>query len=118
MQMLGLGGNAQTISAEEAHSQQVAGELVIVDIRQPNEWAQTGIPAGSYRITLGTQNFAPQIKGLAEENPDSKIALFCASGMRSGSAIGQLKAAGIENLYNIKGGFGAWSRGRLPIDPA
>lgn len=73
---------------------------VIIDVRSPSEFKSGGIP-GSENIPLGSiPSKIKQIKSL-----EIPIICVCASGMRSGAASSQLKAAGIE-AYN----GGAWTK--------
>ena len=43
---------------------------------------------------------------------DAETYVICASGSRSGSAVGALRRAGFENVFNVKGGVSRW-RGKL-----
>lgn len=72
---------------------------VIIDVRSPSEFKSGGLPS-SENIPLGSISAKiKQIKSL-----EMPIICVCASGMRSGAATSQLKAAGIE-AYN----GGAWT---------
>ena len=78
----------------------LANGAVIIDVRQPNEFASGALP-GSENIPLGALSGRfKQIKSLGVP-----VITVCASGMRSGVAKGQLKAAGVE-AYN----GGAWTK--------
>jgi rhodanese-related sulfurtransferase len=64
---------------------------VIIDVRNPGEYAGGAAP-GSENIPLGKiPGKIKQIKSL-----EVPVIVVCASGMRSGAAKGQLRAAGIE----------------------
>ncbi len=67
---------------------------VIIDVRSPQEFAGGAIP-GSENIPVG------QIRGRLKDIKTwgVPVVCVCASGMRSGSAKVQLKAAGVE-AYN------------------
>lgn len=69
----------------------LAGGAVIIDVRSKSEFASGAVP-GSENIPLGSlTGRIKQIKSLGVP-----VITVCASGMRSGAAKGQLKAAGIE----------------------
>lgn len=73
---------------------------VIIDVRTKSEFSGGSVP-GSENIPLQTiPNKIKQIKSL-----QTPVICVCASGMRSGAASSQLKAAGIES-YN----GGAWTK--------
>lgn len=73
---------------------------VIIDVRSAGEFA-SGSVLGSENIPLG--NISSRMKDIKSLNVP--IICVCASGMRSGAAKGQLKAAGID-AYN----GGAWTK--------
>ncbi len=73
---------------------------VIIDVRSKSEFAGGAIP-GSENIPLG--NLSGRIKQI--KSLEVPVITVCASGMRSGAAKGQLKAAGIE-AYN----GGPWTK--------
>lgn len=73
---------------------------VIIDVRNPGEFAGGAVP-GSENIPLGNiTGKMKQIKSLGVP-----VICVCASGMRSGGARAQLKAAGVD-AYN----GGAWTK--------
>ncbi len=82
------------------YAQLLKDGAVIVDVRSPQEYAQGAIP-GSENIPLGSiPSRMKQIKSL-----EVPVICVCASGMRSGSAKAQLKAAGVD-AYN----GGPWTK--------
>ena len=82
------------------YAQLLKDGAIIIDVRSPQEYSQGAIP-GSENIPLGSlSSRTKQIKSLA-----AAIICVCASGIRSGSAKAQLKAAGVE-AYN----GGAWTK--------
>ncbi len=107
---------AQALSPKQAHQMQQNGEIVIIDVRQPDEWQQTGLPAGAQGVALSGPNFIEQIEEIAAQNKGCKLAISCQSGMRTKAAVKSLDAHGMKNLHQIKGGLMAWNRENLPID--
>lgn len=90
------------VSAQEVAARLSRGEpLLVVDVREPNEYAGGHIP-GSRLIPLGSL-----AQRLAELPRDRSIVAVCRSGARSASATRQLKAAGYE-VVNMAGGMLAW----------
>ena len=85
-------------------------DALVLDVREPSEWADGHI-AKARHIPLG------QLKNrLAdlEKYKGKPIVVVCRTGNRSGSACGQLKKAGFENLHNLAGGMQAWEQAGLP----
>ncbi len=83
---------AQTMLSQGAH---------IIDARSPGEYAG-GCIDGAVNIP-----HTDIVAGIAKLNlpKDAPIILYCASGMRSGSAARALKTAGYTNAHNA-GGMG------------
>lgn len=79
----------------------VAGRIkagaTVVDVRTPAEFADGAYP-GAVNIPLG------ELGGRLGEIPkDRPVILYCASGMRSGSAARVLKRAGYADVLNAGG---------------
>lgn len=78
---------------------------VLIDVRTAGEFASGSIP-GAKNIDIMSPDFKKQIARLDKSND---LFFFCRSGSRSAQACRIL--ADLEfNVYNLKGGFGAWPR--------
>lgn len=107
------------VSPQTAWKQAQDGTVLIVDVRRPEEWAETGTPPGAARITLQDTDFLVQLEKVTGGNKDAALAFLCRSGQRSGTAAQQAIAAGYTNVYNITGGMsmaGGWIDAGLPVD--
>jgi rhodanese-related sulfurtransferase len=103
-----------TLSPQKAYDQlNKSTDAVIVDVRNPDEWATTGVPAGAALIPL------PQFEQRApQELPkDKPIYVICNSGNRSTVASAILIKDGYQKVYNVDGGIQAWLRAGLPVEP-
>ena len=91
-------------------------DVVVIDVRTPEEWKQTGIVQGSIPIMF----FDEKRKPLADEwmaqateyiSPNEKVILICRTGNRSG-VIGKylVRQHGYQNVYNVKGGIVNWKK--------
>lgn len=89
-----------------------AGEpLVVIDVREPNEWAGGVIPS-AHPVPRGV--LEPQIDGkLPLEAP---IILYCAVGGRSALAARSLQEMGFSRVENLEGGFEAWAKAGFPVE--
>jgi rhodanese-related sulfurtransferase len=78
---------------------------VLIDVRQPAEWAATGMPADSKGVTLQRPDFVDAV--LAELGGDRTrpVAVICRSGSRSVKAAEQLSNAGFTHVTNIGDGM-------------
>src|SRR5262245_21107461 len=73
-------------------------DVVIVDVRQPDEWeGELGHIPGARHIALNT------LPERIEEIPADKMVVFvCRSGGRSGRACAFAMEHGLEKVYNLK----------------
>lgn len=86
-----------------------AGEGILVDVRDPHEWA-AGHAAGARHLPL------PFLASRAQELPaDRTLFMICASGNRSSTATEMLTRAGYRAV-NVRGGTAAWLRAGLPVE--
>ncbi len=75
----------------------------LVDVRNPGELAAGAIP-GAYHIPLA------QLPGRIGEVPtDRPVVAYCAGGYRSSAAASLLRRAGLPDVSDLLGGYGAWS---------
>ena len=88
---------------------ELADSPVILDIRNPREYATKHIP-GSLNIPLNHLE-----ERLAEVPRDRRIAVHCAGGYRSSAAASILHRHGITNLIEMTGGLAAWESAKLPL---
>jgi rhodanese-related sulfurtransferase len=85
-----------------------AGDVLLVDVREPNEYAFERIH-GALLYPLST--FDPQ----AIPETGRKLVLQCAGGVRSLRAAQALVAAGHAHVVNLDGGLNAWKAAGLPV---
>ena len=84
------------------------GGALIVDVREPNEYAQIRA-RGAVLLPLGRLN--DRVRDLPR---DREILLMCRTGGRSANATQFLAANGFENVTNVSGGIVAWHNAGLP----
>jgi len=114
------------LAADEAWSMAARGDVVIVDVRTPDEWRETGVAQGALRISLysgrGVPNlgFVAEVTSVAGARP---IALICAAGVRSSLAAVLLQGEGFAAVYDVaEGVLGSdagpgWLARGLPVEP-
>jgi len=103
-----------TVNVQDAHEQLDGnGGAIMVDVREPDEWATTGYPPAARLIPLAQfQQRAPD-----ELPKDADIYLICNSGNRSAVASQQLIDLGYTRVFNVEGGIQAWLKAGLPTEP-
>lgn len=102
-----------SVSSAEAAARVAAGTAVLIDVREPDEWAG-GVAGPAALCSFGDlRGSRAQWKAVLEANKDKELILYCASGARSGMAAGMLRKEGY-NAVNA-GGFGGWRSAGLPV---
>ena len=129
--VLGAAGTAAAdhfvMTPEEANMRAEAGELVLIDVRSPQEWRQTGVPRGARRVTIhdpgGLKGFVDAMAAAVDGDLKKPIAVICARGNRSTAAQKVLGEAGFTRVFNIREGFiggpygPGWVKRGLPVEP-
>ncbi len=96
-------GEYEVTAAELARELRGNDAIVLVDVREPLEWAICHIPA-SRLIPMGTLS-----QRVNELDPSSEIVTICHHGRRSLRAVDVLRDAGFEHVRSLKGGVAAWA---------
>lgn len=97
-----------------------AGDLLLVDVRRPDEWQSTGIAKGAVPIDLRRDDFAEAVRA-ARVSDTQPIAVICARGVRSARMTRVLTEAGLTPLVDIPEGMlgsrsgPGWLERGLPI---
>ncbi|HEX3463767.1 MAG TPA: rhodanese-like domain-containing protein [Candidatus Elarobacter sp.] len=93
------------ISVDELKRRHDAGEdLVLLDVREPDELATASIP---WATTIPMAQIPVRMNELPRDKP---IVVMCHHGGRSDRVAQFLNANGYDNAVNLDGGIDAWSR--------
>jgi len=92
------------MSVEEARDAAASGELVLIDIRTPDEWADSGVPDVALPIDMRSPEFLSRIAALKKEHPERMIGLICATGGRSGYVAKYLHDASVDGIVDVAAG--------------
>ncbi|MFB0612496.1 rhodanese-like domain-containing protein [Aurantiacibacter poecillastricola] len=96
------------ISPGELHDLVADRAALVIDVREPGEFAVGHIPGA---INLPLSRFDPH------DLPDAdgkRIVLNCAAGRRSALAL--RRCSGVPVDTHLRGGMGAWNRAGLPVE--
>jgi rhodanese-related sulfurtransferase len=102
---LALAEERATLSVREAHDKANAGDILLVDIRTPEEWRDTGVPAGAIRLDMTSPVFEARLAALRAQNPGKPIALICRTANRTRHVQEVLSRRGWRELINVRGGM-------------
>ncbi|GAA6180087.1 hypothetical protein NBRC116594_15250 [Shimia sp. NS0008-38b] len=92
------------MSPTEAHQAAQTGDILLVDIRRPDEWQKTGVPLHALTLDLRMQEFVSELQE-ARVSHNQPIAVICARGVRSAKLSRQLKKAGIGPIFDVSEGM-------------
>ena len=82
------------------------GKYVLLDVRTAEEFEAEHIE-GAINFDVKQASFSDRIVKLKE---DVDYLVYCRSGRRSVTACNIMSKAGLKNLYNLEGGYKAWSK--------
>lgn len=102
--------NTRSMTAQEAVQKAANGEIILIDVRDHTELAQTGKAKGALHIPLFLLNQRADPKHPEchpELKTDKPLVLYCASGARSQMAARAMTSLGHAEVYNI-GGLYHW----------
>ena len=107
--LTGCGGNAadgsyQQITQEEAKEMMDTQEVIILDVREQDEYDSGHIP-GAVLLPVGTIDKDTAAEVIPEK--DSTVLVYCRSGNRSKAASSTLAELGYPNIYEF-GGINTW----------
>jgi rhodanese-related sulfurtransferase len=112
-----LAGAAEVanIAPAEAARLVAGGQAVLVDIREPSEWTETGVAAPA--VLLAKSAFDAEQAGgwkpFLAKSREKEIILYCRSGRRAGTVAEALAALGYKVANG--GGFRDWRDAGLPV---
>jgi molybdopterin/thiamine biosynthesis adenylyltransferase/rhodanese-related sulfurtransferase len=92
------------IDTNEAQRRIADGGVVVLDVREPDEFEQGALP-GVLHIPRG--HLEAQIEGRITDK-DAPVIVYCAGGVRSAFATKTLGEMGYANVVSMDGGFGKW----------
>lgn len=106
----GVGGaSVTTLQATQLMNRENA---LVLDVRDPAAYAAGHI--------LGAKNLPlAEIAKRADDFEKYKsktVIVNCDTGNVAARAVGQLKARGFQNVFNLTGGFRAWLQASLPVE--
>lgn len=110
------------LTVAQAYDAAIAGSILLIDIRTPKEWRQTGVGQGAYPIDMRRDDFLQALSEVTEGHKDRAIALICARGVRSARLSRKLSQAGFTSILDVPEGMlgsGAgpgWLAGGLPVN--
>src|ERR1700680_2789237 len=92
------------VEPAEAEREIAAGNAVVLDVREPDEYEQGALP-GAVHIPRGT--LETTVEGRIPDK-SSHVVVYCAAGTRSAFAANTLQELGYTDVQSMTGGFNKW----------
>ena len=102
--------NVQNLDIDDIRQGLADGSILIVDVREPHEFAAGHIPGS---ISRPLSQFDPA--DLPNE-PGKRLVMSCAAGVRSLRAIAFAQSAGLDVDSHYLGGFKDWATQGGPVE--
>ena len=108
----------ETVRPEQIADDVRSGEVLVVDVRDPDEWQKGHIPEAMH-ASRGMLEFKADPNTPYYDDrlgTDKRLVVHCTKGLRGALAAATLKDMGYEKVANLEGGFDAWKEAGLPVD--
>jgi rhodanese-related sulfurtransferase len=93
------------LSATEAFAKAATGKITLIDIRTPEEWAETGSGTGARRLDMRREDFVNALDRILGGDKSKPVALICARGVRSSRLSRVLRENGYTNIIDVPEGM-------------
>jgi rhodanese-related sulfurtransferase len=110
----------ENLSAAEVVGELQRGDVLLVDLREPEERVAHGVIRGALHAPRGMLEFSADPTSAyhrPEFAPDRRTILYCASGGRSALAATAMQQLGYTRVAHLNGGLKAWREAGLDIEP-
>ena len=111
----------ENLTVEQVAGELERGDVLLVDLREPNEREQSGVIPGAVSAPRGMLEFWADPSSAyhrPEFDPNRRVVLHCGSGARSALAADTLQQMGYTNVAHLDGGFNAWKAAGRPVGAA
>lgn len=105
----GAANQPRQITPRYAYAAARSGRLLLIDIRTPREWCETGIATVAHPLDMRVRHFRRKLLKLADGQQSRFVGLTCANGVRSGALAEALRKTGWPIVADVQGGMsGSW----------
>jgi rhodanese-related sulfurtransferase len=107
------------LTVEQTAAEQAAGQALVVDIREPEERARTGVIPGAVVAPRGMLEWWADPSSSyhrPEFEPSRRTILYCAGGGRSALAADALRELGYADVAHLESGIYGWIAAGQPTE--
>jgi rhodanese-related sulfurtransferase len=109
------------ITPPEAHKMAAEKKALLIDIRRPDEWAETGVGEHALKIDMEDPMFLTKLNAALGNDRTKPVALICRSASRTRVVQQALQQQGYTRVINVEGGMSGnrddkgWIAHGLPV---
>ena len=104
--------NDRILTSEQAFEKLNTKNIIVVDVRRPDEWQKTGVGVGVQPICMADDDFLSRLAQLTDNDKNKPIAVICAAGGRSARVAQALSQEGYNFVYDISEGMNGGQYGK------
>ncbi len=93
------------ITPAEAHKLAAEKKAILIDIRRPDEWADTGVGEHALKIDMEDQFFLTKLNAAMGNDRTRPVALICRTASRTRVVQQALMQQGYTRVMNVEGGM-------------
>jgi rhodanese-related sulfurtransferase len=93
------------IAPDEAHRLAAEKKVLLIDIRRPDEWAETGVGEHAVKIDMEDPMFATKLNAAMGGDRTRPVALICRTANRTRVVQQALMQHGYTRVINVEGGM-------------
>ncbi len=116
----------RVVAATDTFERVARQDAVLIDIRQPEEWRQTGMAQDAVGISMqqpgGARAFLDAVLDAVDGDMQAPIVLICRTGNRTSQVVRAMREWGFDNVQHVAEGmlgsqYGAgWIATGLPVE--
>lgn len=104
-----MNGTLTKLSPQDVQARLASGAAVLVDIREPDEFARAHIVGAQSQPLSGWEQAHLKV------DPGADVIFTCRTGMRTAGACDRLAARVSGDAFVLDGGLDGWARAGLPV---
>ena len=109
------------LSPPEAAKLVTEKKVILVDIRTPDEWRETGVAENAHKLDMNDPMFLAKLSALTNGDRAKPVALICRTANRTRTVQQALLQSGYATIINVEGGMvgnsadKGWLKHGLPV---
>lgn len=112
-QVLGTQSAFTSLSPQQFNQELLNGDYMLLDIRTLEEYNAGHLTNARQIDYYQTQSFSQYLNTL---DKNAKYLIYCRSGSRTSNALALMKQKGFTQVWDLSGGFNAWTAQGLPAE--